>query len=69
METFLKAPWRLQLVCAKIWQTLTRWPTLPKRGKIDVPSAHIARDIGLSPSEIERLTLRLPSETTNFPML
>lgn len=39
----------------------------PKRLKIDGISDHLARDIGLSKADLERLRIKLPSQVTHHP--
>ena len=54
--------------CAKILHIL-RKPAKPI-GSTAVPlDPHIARDIGLTPSEVERMRHRWPSQSTQHPYL
>lgn len=69
------APWRGGITFAKIRQigaTLKHLlKALKQTGTIGRPrfSAHIARDIGLSPHEVELLHHRWPSEEARHPRL
>ncbi|MEW9918388.1 hypothetical protein AB2B41_02135 [Marimonas sp. MJW-29] len=69
------APWRAGIVFAKIRQigvTLKHlFKALKPSGTIGRPrfSAHIARDIGLTPHELELLNHRWPSEEARHPRL
>ncbi|WP_415401579.1 hypothetical protein [Tateyamaria sp. SN3-11] len=59
---------RVLSICAKILQ-IDRSPAEPI-GSAAVPlDPHIARDIGLTPSEVERLRHRWPSQSTQHPYL
>jgi len=59
---------RAQAFCAKIWQQTRRKPTPKSTGLLPL-TPHIARDIGLSPGEVERLRHRWPSQSTRHPYL
>ena len=51
-----------------MWKRLMTWlRPEPKGLHIDRLDAHLARDIGLSESELERYQLTLPSQTTYHP--
>lgn len=59
---------RAQILCAKIWQQIRRRPAPETTGLLPL-SPHIARDIGLTPGEVERLRHRWPSQVTRHPYL
>ena len=59
---------RVQIFCAKILRKARRKPAV-KGSTLPPLTPHIARDIGLSPSELELLRHRLPSQTTWHPYL
>lgn len=54
--------------CAKILQ-LTRPHETPSGTAPPPLTPHIARDIGLSPSEVEQMRHRWPSQSTQHPYL
>jgi len=59
---------RAQIFCAKIWQQTRHRPTPKGTGLLPL-NPHIARDIGLTPGEVERLRHRWPSQVTRHPWL
>jgi len=63
-----KALLRARIFCAKIWQNVRRRP-VPKGTGLLPLTPHIARDIGLTPGEAERLRHRWPSQSTRHPYL
>ncbi|WP_299146958.1 hypothetical protein [uncultured Tateyamaria sp.] len=60
--------WRALLTCAYFLRIKPR-ATLPKGTALPPLSPHILRDIGLTPSEAERLRHRWPSQSTHHPYL
>ena len=62
------ALWRALSACAKFFQTRHTDPDHDV-GAPPPLTPHIARDIGLSPSEIERMRHRWPSQSTQHPYL
>lgn len=55
-------------ICAKILH-IDRKPSKPVGSTAMPLDPHIARDIGLTPSEVERLRHRWPSQSTQHPYL
>jgi len=62
------ALWRALSSCAKFFHFSGR-TTTPKGTVLPPLNPHIARDIGLTPSEQERLRHRWPSQSTQHPYL
>ena len=62
------ALWRVLLSCADFIRYFNR-PRDPKGTAPPPLNAHIARDIGLSPSEQALLRHRWPSQSTHHPFL
>ena len=60
--------WRVLSTCAYFLRPKPR-ATPPKGTALPPLSPHIARDIGLTPSEVERLRHRWPSQSTRHPYL
>lgn len=69
MDLQMNAPWRLWSFIVNFWQH--KRPHFPRsRPKSTaLPSAHIARDIGLSPADAERLNIKWPSQSVRHPYL
>lgn len=59
---------RALLSCVKMFRVIRDSTTI--EGTAPPPlTAHIARDIGLTPSEIEQMRHRWPSQSTHHPYL
>lgn len=69
MELRKKAPFGAVHFIVSLWQQMR--PRKQDQSPSCSPplTEHLARDIGLSPAEMERLHLRLPSETIRHPRL
>jgi len=62
------ALWRAYISCAKIWQYVRGKP-VAKGTAMPPLSHHIARDIGLTPSQLDLMRHRWPSQSTRHPYL
>ncbi len=69
METRLNAPFGAVTFIVKFWDRVKANHFDRKVEELAPPSDHIAKDIGLSPHEVERLRLQWPSQTMRHPYL
>lgn len=69
MDRHLLTPLGVHSLCAKIWHALTTSRPSAEGQVLPPPSERIARDIGLTQAEAERLRIKWPSQTTRHPYL
>lgn len=69
MQRLIVAPLGAWTTCVKIWQDLKILSIRPKKNPLPPKGSRMARDIGLSPAQSERLHLRWPSEDVRHPYL